>query len=165
MPVLGAKKCPDVKTMCCTPERGPVGARERRALVEIHQALEWAAPVRLSSAAPAGCAGGRELQPAPRLLPTHCKLGESCQPGNQQHRLPSAEADWKWFELIYLILLIRELGALLGESFLIRCVIISSEVGRGNHPPTWLARATWPCGWGAALTAGSVTSLFPVRAS
>lgn len=65
--------------MCCTAERGPVGARERRALVEIHQALEWAAPVRLSSAAPAGCAGGWELQPAPRLLPTHCKLGESCQ--------------------------------------------------------------------------------------
>lgn len=70
MPVLGAKKCPDVKTMCCTAERGPVGARERRALVEIHQALEWAAPVRLSSAGASRLCGraGASARPA---APSH----------------------------------------------------------------------------------------------
>lgn len=70
---------------------------------------------------------------APWLLHIHYKPWK--HPGNQRQCLPSAEADWKWFELIYLILLIRELGALLEKLFLIRCVISSSVVGSGDVFP------------------------------
>lgn len=73
MSVLGAKKCPDLKTVCYTTKRGHVGAREWRAVVEIHQALEWAVAVHLSSAGASGLhQRAWSLQPALWLLaPSH----------------------------------------------------------------------------------------------
>lgn len=104
-----------------------------------HPALGWAG---LWASAPgslrvAECwaAVTRSSQPAPWLLKSSTSIRSLLKlPGNQQQYLPSAKADWKWFELIYPILLIRELGALLEKLFLIRCVIRSSVVGSRDGP-------------------------------
>lgn len=110
-----------------------------------YQAWEWARPP--SSAPPAGCGGsGTPEQSALCSAPSYPLEALLRQPGNQRHSLQSAEADWKWFELIYLILLIRELGAPLEKLFLIRCAMRSGVVGSGDvlAPPP--AFATWPHG-------------------
>lgn len=64
------------------------------------------------------------ISPAPWLPHSFASIMSAVKACKQSVTIPSFCWGWfKWFELIYLILLIRELGALLEKLFLIRCVI------------------------------------------
>lgn len=121
-------------------KRGLVSAGKWRAWVQIPPGPGMGRAVSLSSShrlcmAECWAVVTWSNQPAPWLLRSFTSIISLLKhPGNQQQYLPSAETDWKWFELIYLILLIRELGELLEKLFLIRCVIRSSVVGSCDHP-------------------------------